>query len=372
MKILMLNYEYPPLGGGAANANKHIIEQMADRNDLEVDLVTSSEDGYEVEQFSDNINIYKLDVKKDEIHHWTQIEVLRYMFKGLLKSRKLEKKNDYDMIHAWFGFPCGFMARILRKPYLVALRGSDVPGYNERFGIQYIFLKPIIKNVWKKAGKIVPNSNGLKQLAKETLDIDMQVIPNGIDTDKFQPANNEEEGNGDESEKKLKLLCVSRLTPRKRINDIMEAIQDLDVELTVIGQGDQEEELKEKMAELGIEEKMEFMGYVPHEQLPEKYREADIFVMPSLNEGMSNTILEAISSGLPIITTQVGGTDELIDENGHIVDKKSPKQIKEAIKDYMKNPEKLERHRKKSRNIAETMSWERVTEEYIEAYREIS
>jgi glycosyltransferase involved in cell wall biosynthesis len=126
------------------------------------------------------------------------------------------------------------------------------------------------------------------------------------------------------------------------------------------------------MAELGIEEKKEFMGYVPHEQLPEKYREADIFVMPSLNEGMSNTILEAISSGLPIITTQVGGTDELIDENGHIVDKKSPKQIKEAIKDYMKNPEKLERHRKKSRNIAETMSWERVTEEYIEAYREIS
>lgn len=360
----MLNYEYPPLGGGAGNANRYLLDRMKDM-DVEVDLVTSSAAKYSEEQLGDNISIYRVDVKKKRIHHWTQTEILRYMFHGYLKARKLQKEKDYDVIHAWFGFPCGLMARMLREPYLVALRGSDVPGYNERFSRQYVFLEPLIKHVWKNASAVVPNSKGLEELAKETLDIEMQVIPNGVDTSEFYP--------GERDSGKLELLCVSRLTSRKRIGDIIDAVSEIEgVNLTVIGDGPKEKELREKIGELGLENRVELKGYVPHDELPGYYRDSDVFVMPSLNEGMSNTILEAISSGLPVITTQTGGTDELVDGNGEIVPKKNPGALKEKIIEYRDSAGKIEVEGKLSREIAEQMSWERVADQYLNLYREIT
>lgn len=365
MKILMLNYEFPPLGGGAANANRHILEEFT-KEDVEIDLITSSPHDYSEEQFSDDITIYKVDVDKDEIHHWKQIEIIRYIWKGFKKSRELKDENDYDAIHAWFGFPCGLMAKILGLPYIVSLRGSDVPGYNERFSLQYIFLTPIIKSVWRSAERVIPNSQGLMELAQETLNIGMQVVPNGVDTETFQPRY---DSNGD----LLQLLCVARLTPRKRIKDIIKALEGVKkTKLVIIGEGPQENKLKKLAYKLDIEDKVEFLGYIPHQNLPERYQQADIFVMPSLNEGMSNTILEAISSGLPVITTQTGGTEELIGENGIVVPKKSPSSVKSAIQEYRNNPVKLREQAENSREIAEEMSWKNVADKYLEIYGEVA
>lgn len=364
MKVLMLNYEYPPLGGGAANANEYILKEMSDIEDIEIDLVTSSENGYKENDISENISIYRLNVKKEDIHHWSQIEILRYFFKGLLKSRELKKKNEYDVVHAWFGFPCGLMALILNKPFIVSLRGSDVPGYNERFSYQYIFLTPVIKQVWKKAEKVIANSSGLKELARETLDTSIDVIPNGVNIREFYPSNAKQRDS-----EKIQLICVARLTPRKRVQDILKAVQGLDhVELTLIGKGPEEENLKEMAKELGIDSKTNFEGYIPHEDIADFYRDSDIFIMPSLNEGMSNTILEAMASGLPIITTQTGGTDELIDENGFIVPKKDPSAIREAIREYMSDYEKIAEHSNNSRDRAEKLSWKSVADQYLEVY----
>lgn len=367
MKILMLNYEFPPLGGGAANANKHILERMSDIEGLKIDLVTSSKEDYIEEDLSEDITIYRLDVSKEDIHHWTQLEILRYYFKGLWKSRKLGKENDYDLIHAWFGFPCGLMALMLRKPYLVSLRGSDVPGYNERFSLQYILLKPVIKRVWKKAEKVIANSKGLKELAEETYDPGIEVIPNGVETDRFHPS---EEAKG--TDKELKLICVARLIPRKRISDILKSIESLDyAKLTLIGEGPEEEELKDLARRLDIDDRVEFKGYIPHEEISKFYRNSDLFVMPSLNEGMSNTVLEAMASGLPIITTQTGGTDELIEDNGVIVPEKKPGAISDAIKSYREHPEKLRSDGQKSSSTVEEFNWSAVAEEYCKVYSEI-
>lgn len=366
MRVLMLNYEFPPLGGGAANANKHILKEMSEIEDLKVDLVTSSEEGYSEESFSENINIYRLDVKKKDIHFWRQIEILRYLFKGFWKSRGLVAEKDYDLVHAWFGFPCGLMAMILGKPYIVSLRGSDVPGYNERFSIQYRFLTPLIKIIWRNAEKVVANSSGLKELARETMEISFDVIPNGVDTEKFRTSDSE-------TGEVLHLLCVARLTSRKRIRDIIESIKDLEkVDLTLVGEGPEEEELNKLVSDLDIEDRVEFRGYVPHEKLPEIYNRSDIFILPSLKEGMSNTILEAMASGLPIITTDTGGTEELIKDNGIIVDKKRPESIKNAIKYYQEDETRIRTQGEKSRQIAVDMSWENVAGEYMDIYRAIS
>ena len=147
MKVLMLNYEYPPLGGGGSNACKYILKEFA-KKDLTVDLVTSSPSGtFETEKIGDTVNIYKLPVNKKSVHYWTQREIMTYSLRAHKFIKELLKENDYDLCHAFFGIPCGAIAYQFRKkmPYIVSLRGSDVPGFNKRFGIQYVFLTPIIK-----------------------------------------------------------------------------------------------------------------------------------------------------------------------------------------------------------------------------------
>lgn len=359
----MLNYEFPPLGGGAANANQYVLQEYAGRDDLEIDLVTSSPDGYREESFAENITLYRLDVDKDEIHYWTQGEIVRYSWKAYRKASELTTETDYDLVHAWFGVPSGVIARTLGLPYIVALRGSDVPGYNERFSWQYIALKPLIRKVWRDAETVVANSAGLRELARETADIPIEVIPNGVAVEEFEPVYHDRD--------RLQVLCVSRLIERKGIRYLLEAVADLDVDVTIVGEGDREKALRSLTMELGIGDQVTFTGYVPHDEIYDYFEAADVFVLPSFNEGMSNTVLEAMAAGLPIVTTDTGGTAELLDGNGYVVRAGDSNSIAEALSRYVQDGEKLRRHGRNSRTIAEAMSWTNVTGQYLEVYERV-
>lgn len=364
MNVLMLNYEFPPLGGGAANANYYMLEKFAEMDDLSVDLVTSSASGDDRLQFGDRVFIHKLDVGKDDRHHWTQMEILRFSWRAYWKARSLAESNEYDLVHAWFTVPSGAIAERLGLPYLVALRGSDVPGYNERFNLQYKVLKPLIRRIWRHADAVVANSQALKDLALETLTVDIDVIPNGVDVGEFTP--DYERG------EPLQVLCVSRLVQRKGIRYLIEAVANLDVELTLVGEGPQEAELEALVSELGIENRVFIEGYIPHEQLPEYYQASDVFVLPSFNEGMSNSLLEAMASGLPVVVTQTGGTAELVEDNGFVIPMADEKAIEKYLRKYS-NYEKIRKeHGKESRKRAEAMSWRTVSEQYLNLYRTIA
>jgi hypothetical protein len=97
MKILMLNYEFPPIGGGAAKANLCLLQQFAGRNDLHVDMLTSApKPGFVSEKFSENINIHKVGIHKKDLHFWRRIEVIEWLVKAGFYYRRLLRKNDYD------------------------------------------------------------------------------------------------------------------------------------------------------------------------------------------------------------------------------------------------------------------------------------
>ena len=353
----MLNYEYPPLGGGAGNANHYLLKELSKVKGLEIDLVTSSADNkFEIEKFSSDITIYKLDVSKKDVHFWRQKEIVSWLFKAYSLSRKLVRDNKYDYCHCWFGFPCGLVGMLLGIPYLVALRGSDVPGYNKRFGLQYVFLKPLIKKIWSKADKVVANSDDLKDLASLTSDVKIDVIPNGVDVSEFKAGGGAFKG---------KLVSTGRLIPRKGYDYLIKALSKVDgFELTLIGEGNQTDELKALVLELGV--KVNFIGYVEHSRIAEEYRKADVFVMPSLNEGLSNSLLEAMSCGLPVIVTDTGGVKDLIDGNGFIVEKESSLSIVDALKKL--NAENVREMGARSRKIAEKMSWGSVADKYLRLY----
>ncbi len=373
LRVLMINYEYPPLGGGGANATKNILIHLSKERNLKIDLVTSSSTGkYYTSMITSNVRIFFLPLKKKYIHYWKQMEIIQFLFRATLFSRNLIKKEKYEVIHAIFGFPSGVIPFILRDiPYIVSLRGSDVPGFNPRFQTQYVFLKPLFRLIWKNARIVTANSEGLKELARNTLNTKkIEVIHNGINMDEF-PQKKEYR---DDSNQPFNIITVSRLIKRKRIEDILHAVRilkedKLNINLSIIGEGKSRNRLNKLSQTMKIAKKVHFQGYVPHEMVPEFYKEADVFILSSMNEGMSNTALEAISSGLPLILTQVGGTTELINNNGFVVDIRAPKQIARAIKRLYNNPDLNKTMGINSRRHAKQFDWQNVAQSYLKLYR---
>ena len=366
MKILMLNYEFPPLGGGAGNATFYLLKEFSQYEDLQIDLVTSSTGCYKGQQFSRNIKIYYLDIgKKGNLHYQSKKDLLIYSFKSYFFCKKLIKKNVYNLIHAFFGIPCGFIAMKFKIPYIVSLRGADVPFHSPRFyWLDKIFFKSLSRIICSNALGVIANSNGLKKEALESFPSQkIDVIHNGIDCTQFKP-NYRKRG-------KLHILCVSRLTAGKGLEYLIKAFSKLknsEAILTIIGEGNQEKRLKNISSSLNIAENIKFLHNVPHNSMVEIYQNNDVFVLPSLKEGMSNCVLEAMACGLPIIITDTGGTSELLNGNGFIIEKKDPCSIAKILRKFLEDRRLISRMGGKSREIAETMSWRDITGRYYSIY----
>jgi glycosyltransferase involved in cell wall biosynthesis len=210
---------------------------------------------------------------------------------------------------------------------------------------------------------VVANSEGLKQLALCTAaNLPVKVIPNGVDVQQFHPAAATPAG--------LEVLCVARLIPRKGLHHLVEAMPLVsEARLTIAGSGTEQENLEALAARLGVGERVRFLGAVPHGDLPEVYRAASVFVLPSMNEGVSNTVLEAMASGLPVLLTDTGGTSELLasGENGFLIDA-TPESIARALQHYLREPQLEERQAAASRKRAESMSWAAAAQAYVELF----
>lgn len=363
-KILVLNYEFPPLGGGAANATYYLLKEFARDPNLQIDLVTSSVDTFRVEKFSENITIHFLDIKKNgNFHYQSMKDLLRYSFLAYRYCKKLKTQKEFDLIHAFFGIPCGYIAMKLRLPYIVSLRGSDVPFYNKRFQLlDTILFQRLSRKIWKNAKLVIANSDGLKDLAFQTTPTqNIGVIYNGVDTEKFCPIARKEENSV------LRLVSTGRLIERKGYQYLLEAMKNISgVELTLVGDGNLRESLEKYALENSLNVK--FLGRCEQAKIVEILQNSDVFVLPSQNEGMSNSILEAMACGLPVITTNTGGSSELIQENGFIIEKENVKALEESIQKFIENKNLLTTFGINSRKMAEKMSWKNVAVEYKRIY----
>lgn len=362
MRVLMINYEYPPVGGGTANANHYFIRELAKHPEVAVDLVTVHPGpGTRIENFSDQIRLHRIGIRKKDLHHWSGPEMLAWCLRAHFYLKKLLRENAYDICHCWNGWPPGFFGYLHRKkaPYVVALRGNDVPGYEIRFRLlEKIILKDLSRAIWRHAAIVTANSAELAELAQNTLRCRIAVIPNGVDTDEFQPKPY------GEIRMPLTLISTNRLGQRKGHIHLIRALQKTKgYRLILVGQGAEMENLKRESRGLDVE----FRGYVEHADLNRELHRADIFISTSLVEGMSNATLEAMAAGLPIISTGVGGVAKMIDGNGVVIKKIADADaIVEALEFYLRNPSLIPEHGKRSRRMAEEMSWKSVVERYLQ------
>lgn len=224
MKILMLCYEYPPLGGGGARVVDGLTKGLI-RKGHRVDLVTMGYKGLPNFEKKENLNIYRTSWKRSDPSICTPLEMIPYLISAFFLIKKLCKIENYHINHTHFIFPDGILARLTKivtnLPYIITAHGSDVPGYNpDRFKILHFFLRPIWKKVIKNASNVIFPSLYLKKLAdKVQPSIPSKIIPNGFDPAMFSP----------NRPKKNQILVVTRMFERKGVQFFLQALKGMEM-----------------------------------------------------------------------------------------------------------------------------------------------
>ena len=372
LSILALNYEYPPIGGGGATAHEAILREIVRDAGCRVLLITSGT-GQQKEELNpqSNLRILRIPVGKKDLRYWRRSEVLRYLLWAWAEARRELRREPYDICHAFFGIPSGLVAYRLRKRilYMISLRGSDVPGYNQRFTLDHRLLRPLVRRSWESAAAVVANSEGLRELAGKAFGgMPIQAIPNGVDTKRFVPRPH---SLGDVPV----LVTVARLIPRKGVDLLITALgqlQDRPWRLLVIGDGPEKPILSAQVSDLGIDDRVEFAGDRDRGWIARTLPECDLFILPSLAEGMSNAALEAMACGLPVLLTDTGGAQELVQNNGRVVPCGDMAALRSTLLRMLDTPERWGQWGATSREIAEGRSWSFVAEQYLGLFRRIA
>jgi glycosyltransferase involved in cell wall biosynthesis len=367
MQILILNSEYPPIGGGAGNASAHIAVQLQ-RMGHTVMVVTSRFETLPHKEELGGVTIYRIPGsrrRQDRSNPWEQIIFI--LSASLWTLRRIPRFKPHATL-AFFGVPSGAVAWLIKKiykiPYIVSLRGGDVPGFRPYdFHVYHKLVAPFLRIIWKNAAALVANSNGLRHLAN-TFDarFEIPIIPNGVDLELYKAT--------DRDWSFPRLLSAGRIVHQKGIDLAMHALgglKELDWEWRIAGDGPQMPMLQSLAKELGIAERVIFLGWQSREQLMECYKQANLFLFPSRHEGMPNAMLEAMASGLPVVASCIAGNEELVidGETGCLVPSEDVESLQAALKKLLIDPALREQMGVASRQYVEAnYSWKSTAQQY--------
>jgi glycosyltransferase involved in cell wall biosynthesis len=373
MRILMVNYEFPPVGGGGGNANYYLAREMV-RLGHEVTVVTSYFRGLALSEDVQGIRVLRVKLWRKRRDYTKFHEMLQYVLFALPKVRSLCRREHFDIVQTFFAIPSGPVgyaaARAARVPLVIRLGGGDLPGHDpDRFVLLHRVLKPVVRFLLRRSMTRVVNSQGLHERAVQAYPgLDFAVIPNGIDLDEFHAPRERDNA-------VPVILFASRLIERKGLQHILPVLaqlarEDVPFALLVAGDGPLRPALEQQVADLGLTDRVTFLGLVPHEQLPAVYQAADIFVLPSTNEGMPNVVLEAIASGLAVVGTMVPGMPELVEEghSGFLVPIGEWEGFARPLRLLLTDRQRCREMGEASAVHAAQFSWRRLAEMYLTIY----
>ena len=387
-RILLLNYEYPPLGGGAGIASAALAQRLASRGVI-VDVVTSRpadaldaerRDGLSCVSLAPTLTLYRVRSKRRGVHQAGFFGAGSYLCSAVPVARRLMRAHRYDIVHIYFSLPTGALIPALPLgtiPVVVSLRGSDVPGYDERNAklvVAHRMLRPFTRWIWRRASRVVPVCESLGALARETSPtLAYSVIGNGVDLELFRPAACRDVV----SPLPIRCLAVGRLIERKGFADLLHAWALLPrdrYKLEIAGSGPEEGALHALASELGISGDVCFAGPLGREEVALRCRHSDMFVLTPYEEAFGNVFAEAIAAGMPVIGSNTGAIPDLVENgaNGILVTPGDAPAIAGAIRELGEDPERRAAMATRNRARAESMlSWETAADRYLALYAEL-
>lgn len=327
-RILIYSTAYYPLVGGAEVAIKEITDRLADQYDF--DLITARINRHfpQTEKIG-AVNIYRMGWGSFLDKWWL---ILRGGSFGL----KLHQEKSYHMVWAMMASYGGLAASSFKSmrqeiPYLLTLQEGDDLAEVER---RVSFFRKKWQKIFTQADYVQCISNYLSEWAKKNgANCPIELIPNGVDLEKIKNQRSEERSLKQQGERAI--ITTSRLVKKNGIDDLIKSLQYLPetVKLWILGVGPEEINLKKLAIKLEVSHKIQWFGFIDNQQLFPYLKDADVFVRPSLTEGLGNSFLEAMAVGLPTVGTPVGGIVDFLKERetGWLAEVRNPESIAKAV-----------------------------------------
>ena len=375
MKLVIINSEFPPIGGGAGNASSNIARQMVLQGHEVIHFSTQHRD-FPNEELWQGVKIVRVPAIRRHLDRSNPIEQLSFALMGSVSIIQAVKKISPDLILAFFGIPCGLTAyslkQILGIPYIVSLRGGDVPGFRPYdFKVFHRLVSPILRVIWRSASSLVANSAGMRDLAlRFQPNAQIELIPNGVDVNFFIPAYRDW--------RVPHLLSVGRVVYQKGLDlalSVLTSLKEYDWEWTIAGDGVARQELELLAKQLKIDDRIHFVGWQSKEQLTTLYHTANIFLFPSRHEGMPNAVLEAMASGLPVVASEIAGNEELVlpNQTGILFTSEDQNGLRQGLERLLSNAELRQQMGAAGRRRVESeYTWDKVAREYTSLISKIT
>ncbi len=390
-KVLIFSLAYfPKAVGGAEIAIKEITDRIPD---IEFHLITNRFDSDlpRVEKIG-NVLVHRIgittknpsmaDLRRFPLH----LNKFFFQFAAAFKALSLYRKYTYDATWAMMAHSTGVPAALFklahkRVPYVLTLQEGDPPESIERTMLP---LWPLFSRAFTSADTVTAISTFLGEWARRRgFTGRLEIIPNAVNAKHFSKEYSQAaledmkrkigKGNGDTF-----LITTSRLVKKNAVDDVIRSLVHLPehVHFAILGEGPDEVMLKKLATDLGVAARVKFLGQATHADLPLYLKACDIFIRPSRSEGMGNSFVEAMAAGIPVIATQEGGLSDLIfDEKrdpkeittAWAVDKDSPIEIADAVKDILGRPEKVSEVTDAAKKMAfEKFDWDLIAKDMKE------
>lgn len=379
LNLLLINYEYPPVGGGAANACWHLARELAGLGH-KVCVLTSAFGELRGTVIEDSgVNVVRVQAFRSRRDRGSILQMIAFVVFANLRLMKLAREYEIDRSIAFFTIPCAPLALRLKRrrntDYAISLRGGDVPGHVPGLALFHRLVRGLRRSSLRHAKAVVANGEGLARSSEAADPFPVRIIPNGVDTEFFRPAENREAVRigGLTS---FQCIFVGRLHPEKNLPFFFRAAAPLAAELKeegvhlqlhLVGDGADRALLEQLTDELQLD--VTFHGWCERETTARLYREADCLFNPSLYEGMANVVLEAMASALPVLASDVPGNAGLVrrDSDGLLFALEDEADLREKLGRLARDENLRKRFGKNGRRRAVSdFSWRSVAEGYLE------
>lgn len=372
-KILLINYEYPPLGGGGGRATQVLAEAL-EKKGYRVDLITSHFKGLKFKEELENLRIFRVPVLlRTKLFKATLPSLLTFPFSSSLCGLCLCLFNKYAVINTHFVIPSGptgiFLSKLFKIRHIFSLHGSDIYSETSKASPhKNKLLKIAVTFMLKNSDKLVAQSTSLKEKILEYYVSckEVAVTPYGfvppLLPEKFEKSFGVEKG-------KFNIIALGRLVEWKGFQYLIKALALLpkDICLFLGGDGPYKNELKDLVKKLSLEERVFFLGWLGKEKF-DYFLKADLFVLPSLYEAFGIVVQEAMWVGLPVVATNSGGPADFKSEGVVLVEPADEKALCAAVQKIYKNANLRKAMGEANKKYVMQMTGEKYASEYLAQY----
>jgi len=339
INILIINYEFPPLGGGGGVATYDLaLEWVKTAN---VHVITSSFKGLPSYENVNGIHVHRVKILFRKYRDAaTFISMFSYLPAGFIRALSLALKYKFDVINTHFVVPSGPLGYAISKlfgiPNVLSLHGGDIYDPSKKLSPhRNRFFKAVVRFLLNRADVIVAQSSNTRNnaIAYYAPKKEIQIIPLAFHPPVIPKTSRRKLGL---NENDFICITVGRLIKRKSIDVLIRAIALVNkpaVKLLIMGDGPEREYLESLVSELSLRDRVQFLGFVADEQKFAYLSQSDLFVLTSMHEGFGIVFMEAMYCGLPIVATNHGGqVDFLVDgENALLINVGDVKGCAESI-----------------------------------------